>query len=95
MRGPRRPRAIWLLPLGLAACTTDGLAPTAGPSTMFGLVSGPLPEPKPFVVQARPAAEAPYPAVGAIPADRPDKVLTPAERAKLEADLKAAGGQQP
>jgi hypothetical protein len=62
---------------------------------MFGLVSGPLPEPQPFVVQSRPAGVAAYPAVGGPPPARSDRVLTLQERRALEAQLKAAGGQQP
>ena len=56
---------------------------------MFGLISGPVPEPKSFVKQARHPVPDTYPAVGLTPPTRQDKILTVPERSKLEAELKS------
>jgi len=82
---------IGLAALALAGCAGDT---ATGPSNsrMFGLVSGPIPQPQPFVVQARPRVEEDYPAVGITPPTRTDTVLAEADRAKLEASLKRYSG---
>jgi hypothetical protein len=70
--------------LVLAGCSSNPNEPR-----MFGLVAAEPPPPQPFVVAARPRTLGPYPAVGITPPPRTDRVLTEAERAALEAQLKA------
>ena len=72
---------IMLAISGLSGCASEG----------SGLTPGRLPEPAPFVVDSRAAEKGVYPAVGVDPAQRDDTVLTEAERARLEAELLAAG----
>jgi len=80
--------------LTLGACNSTQQTGTAGKPKLFGLVSGDLPPAKEFVVETRtPTAD--YPAVGVTPPPRTEKVLTPAERAALEAELKTAAGGSP
>jgi hypothetical protein len=97
-KGLMAPAALMLATLTLAACTTSASTPSgqgaAGP-TLFGLVSAPVPQPAPFVVQSRPQMSAEFPAVGVTPPARGDKILSTSERAALEADLKAAAGTPP
>jgi hypothetical protein len=80
-----------VLALALCACNSTQQTATAGKPKLFGLISGDLPPAKEFVVETR-SPKADYPAVGVTPPPRTEKVLTPAERASLEADLKAAAG---
>lgn len=74
----------------MAGLTLTGCAATTG--AIPGLTSGPLPEPKPFVVATRPAKTDQYPLIGRTPPARAEKPMTPAEVEKLEADLDAAAG---
>jgi hypothetical protein len=92
MTGFRRLRlaptaALLAAGLALAGCAGDQAPPTPN-ARLFGLASGPLPPPKPFVVETRSSGPNAYPAVGITPPARTDKVLSEPERAKLEADLK-------
>ena len=74
----------------LAGLALTGCASTS--RSIPGLTSGPLPEPKPFVVATRPAQTEQYPQIGHTPPPRAEKPMTPAEGEKLEADLDAAAG---
>jgi len=81
--------------VGMVLAVVAGLALTGCASTsraIPGLTSGPLPEPKPFVVATRPPQSNEYPVIGHTPPPRAEKPMTPAEVAKLEADLDAAAG---
>jgi hypothetical protein len=80
-----------VLALALCACNSTQGTATASKPKLFGLISGDLPPAKEFVVETR-SPSADYPAVGVTPPPRTEKVLTPAERASLEAELKAAAG---
>ena len=75
---------------GLAGCAA--MSGTEG--RYFGLVSGPLPQPQPFVVQTRPAPTKVYPIVGTTPPARSDRVLPVAQRKALESSLLATPGRQ-
>ena len=80
--------------LALCACnSTQSTAPASKPK-LFGLISGDLPPAKPFVVETR-SPTADFPAVGVTPPPRTERVLTPAEQAALEAELKARSGASP
>jgi hypothetical protein len=83
-----------VLALALCACNSTQGTATASKPKLFGLISGDLPPAKDFVVETR-SPTADFPAVGVTPPPRTEKVLTPAERASLEADLKAAAGGAP
>jgi hypothetical protein len=83
-----------VLALALGACNSTQETGSAGKPKLFGLISGDLPPAKEFVVEtSSPTAD--YPAVGVTPPPRTEKVLTPAERAALETELKAASGGSP
>jgi len=82
-----------LVALALAGCTSTQSAQPQSKAKMFGLISGDLPPAKPFVVESRSQGGGNYPAVGVTPPPRTEKVLTKAEQAALEADLKAAAGR--
>lgn len=71
----------------LGGCAGDQ-APMSTNSRMFGLATGPLPPPAPFVEASRHPVADVYPAVGVTPPTRRDRVLSMEERKKLEADLK-------
>lgn len=80
-----------LAAIGLAGCASD----TKQTAHAFGLTSGPLPTPKPFVVESRSAQTPVYPAVGVTPPPRSDRVLSQDQRKALEASLLATPGRQP
>jgi hypothetical protein len=83
----------------LATLTATGLAGCAASTNQtahsLGLTSGPLPTPKPFVVDSRGVVTPVYPAVGVTPPARADRVLSQDERKALEASLLATPGRQP
>jgi hypothetical protein len=85
-----RPLAVLAFGALLAACSNNPRDPK-----LFGLVAGEPPPPKPFVVESRPTTPGVYPAVGVTPPERRDKILPPAERDALEAELRRAGGLPP
>jgi hypothetical protein len=74
--------------LALAGCAAAGNHAALIP----GLTSGPLPEPKPFVVDSRPPQTQQYPSIGYTPPPRREPPMTQAETDKLDADLQAAAG---
>ncbi len=85
--------------LVVAALATAVLAGCAGntvksTSRTFGLTSGPLPQPQPFVVESRPAPTKVFPVIGTQPPPRSDRILSMSERKSLEAGLLATPGRQ-
>jgi hypothetical protein len=78
--------------LGLAGCADKT---QSSPSRLFGLISGPLPQPQPFVVESRSATPSnTYPVIGTTPPPRDDKVLDMKQRKELEDSLLATPGRQ-
>lgn len=77
--------------IGLASCA-GGSGQT---SKRFGLTSGPLPTPQPFVTQTRVNQPDVYPRIGALPPPRGDQILSMNDRKALEASLLATPGRQP
>lgn len=75
----------------LAGCASN----TKQVSRSLGLTSGPLPAPKPFVVDSRSGQADVYPVIGSFPPTRSDRVLSMDERKALEASLLATPGRQP
>src|ERR1700744_5107271 len=82
---------VTLAGLGLTGCA----AATAGNTgRYFGFVSGPLPQPQPFVVETRPAKpSSTYPTIGTVPPPRSDQVLPTDQRKALENSLLATPGR--
>lgn len=90
-------RVAQILAFGIA-CTLASpiLAQTSAPASdarFFGLLSGPLPQPQPFVLQSRPLSPTTYPNINRLPPARQDRVLTPREVEALAAALRASGGR--
>ncbi len=77
---------------GLASCAGSSVKTT---SRTFGLTSGPLPPPQPFVTQSRPGPTRSFPAVGTMPPARDDTLLSVDQRKKLETSLLATPGRKP
>jgi hypothetical protein len=87
----RRFGLVLVAALGVAGCAGDGTTAQNG-ARMFGLVSAPVPPAKPFVVESRRPPNETFPTVGASPAERRDRILTPSEQKALEAQLRAEAG---
>lgn len=81
-----------------AAVLTGCADPSGSQSSLLhrtGLTAGPLPAPKPFVVQSRPTSPQPYPGIYADPPARSDALLQPTEQQQLEASLSAKAQSPP
>ncbi|MDQ0393782.1 hypothetical protein [Labrys monachus] len=87
-----------ILSIVVAVVAGSGLAGCAATSRdtahTFGLTSGPLPQPQPFIVDSRPAGSKVYPIVGTTPPARSDRVLSMEQRKALESSLLATPGRQ-
>jgi hypothetical protein len=60
---------------------------------LFGLTSGPLPQPQPFVTESRVRPRDTYPTIGTTPPARSDQVLDKNDRQALEDSLLATPGR--
>ena len=80
-----------LAAISLAGCASD----TKQAARSFGLISGPVPAPKPWVSASPSPRPGIYPNIGVTPPPRSDRLLNQDQRKTLEASLLATPGRQP